>query len=313
LSIWHAGSGAFNEFKNNGFRKWPSPFDGMMKDIEVLACQDTWQAKVTMYGIGFGNWFYSNFIPSPVEITRKTITGSYKCGFYFKTKFGSPIDVVWKNEKISQMLLEISNPFTTALFYMWAGQTFFSFLDVVQTIAYAQAKCGTEHDECLLVDGEGLYFAGGASLGTPGFYTELQDVKHMYQSPGGDVEWHEPGNLRSNAFGTVYAGSANISHCVISFMKGTTILGGEGNSVNLGAIPAGGSAQWALSFSGGVDAGTLRINGDIINDAVGLQRSTLFVNRWTTGFTTDNFPHNCTPWPVKTIKRSGDKHWWIPQ
>lgn len=310
MSIWQLGNGAYKDFKNNGFKKWPNPFDGQMKDIKVLACQNTWQADVTMYGIGFGNWAWSSFIPSPVEITRKTITGSYKCGFYFKTKFGSPIDVIWKNKNISRMLLEISNPFATALFYMWAGQTFFSFLDTYQSIAYAQLQCGVDHDECLLADGQGEYYAGGAEFGTPGFYTTLQDPKDMYASPGGAIDTFEHGHLRMDAYGTVYAGSPTVFDCVISFMHGTTIMEGGNCKVDIGPLAPGGEAQWHLSFDGEVDAGAFRINGNLHNNAINLERSTIFVNRWTASWAPQSFPENCTPYPVKTTKREGEKHWW---
>jgi len=310
MSIWGLGSGAIDDFKDRGFRSWPNPFDGMVKDIKVLACQDSFQAQVTMYGTAFANWFWTNVVPSPIEITRKTLTGGYKCGFYFGVEWGSPIDVVWKDEKIGQMLLEISKPFTTTLFYMWAASSLLSGLATWQSLMYAMARCGVDHDECLLVDGSGEYFAGGASLGTPGFYSTLQDPRHMYASPGGAVDTFSRGHLNLNAYGSVYAGSCSVEHCEISFMAGTTILGGGTAKVNIGALEPGDVVPFSLSFSGEVDAGAFRINGDLINNAVGLQRSTIFVNRWTASWSPGPRQHNCTPYPVRSHYFEGNSHWW---
>jgi len=313
MSMWDLVSGGANDFKDRGFRSWPNPFDGMMQDIEVLACQDTWQARIKMYGTAFGNWFWTNIVPSPVEITRKTLTGGYKCGFYFKTKWGSPIDIIWKDGSVSEMLLEISRPFVEVLFYMWAAESLFSALDTYQSIIYAMAKCGHDHDECLLADGLGEAFAGGASFGTPNAYSTIQDVRHMYSSPGGAIDVFKRGYLKLDAFGRTLAAGSNIFHSNIEFMVGTTPFGGPGAKVEQGALSSGDEATFHLHFEGVVDPCAIRINWDCANDAVGLAHSSLLVTRWTAKWSPEHDPHNCTPWPVHHKDRSGEGHWWIPQ
>jgi len=314
MSMWDLVTNGANDFAKSGYTRWPNPFTGMVKDIDVLACQDTWQAKVTMYGGVIGNWFWSNFVPSPVEITRKTLTGSYKCGFYFLPEFGSPIDVIPGVEGAGEMLLEISSPAVELLFYIWAAETVFSGLDAWQSIIYAQAKCGLDHDECLLMDGEASAFAGGAHFGTPNAFTEIQDRRHMYEPFGGDVSTFAPGYLRLNAVGYVVNGGCNVSENIVSFMAGTTILNGGTCFQDLGGMGPGDKADFSLSFAGFVPAGAFRINWDCINDAVGLARTTLFVNRWTASWSPTPHQHECTKWPSRVHHNEGTtKHWWIPQ
>jgi len=64
----------------DGYTHWPSPYN-FQKNIKVLACQDGWVAEIELYATAAGYFFWSNLVPSPVEITRKLFLGSYKCGF----------------------------------------------------------------------------------------------------------------------------------------------------------------------------------------------------------------------------------------
>lgn len=296
MSMWQLAKGAASDFKNRGFRSWPDPTAGFVKDIEVLACQDTFQAKVTMYGMAAAHWFWTNFIPSPVEITRKTLVGGYKCGFYLGLKWGSPIDTVFRAPGLSQMLLEISRPAVTGLFYLWAFDTLYSGLQTWQSLVYAGLMCDTDHSECVLANGVGNYYAGGAYNGTPNAYDTLQDPTDMYTSPGGDVVTFAPGYLRLDAFGTVYAGSAPVTHCAIGFYKGTDPLNGQGAQLNVGAISAGNSSEFAISWAGYVDAGSFRVNGDLLNEATGLQHSDIVVHRWTASWAPEPWQNNCPHW-----------------
>lgn len=313
MSIWKGASGAWDEFKDRGFKSWPNPFDGMMKDIQVLACQDTWQARVKMYGITFADWFWTNIVPSPVEITRKTITGSYKCGFYFNTKWGSPVDIPWEDSAVSEMLLEITNPAVTALFFIWAGETAFDAVSRAQSIAYAMEKCDDDGLECLLMDGLGEAFAGGAPNGTPNAYTVLQDKHHRYASPGGAIDFTRPGWLELSAWGKMLTAGCDVFHSYIGFAAGDEILGGPEAEFKQGFVPSGTTTKWHITWAGDVDAGSFRINWDVANNAVGLAHASIIVDRWTVVWHPTKPKRGCTPWPVHQKHKEGSGHWWIPQ
>jgi len=121
--------------------RWPNPFKNLTKEINVLACEGTWQAMFSMYAIGFGNWFWSTFIPGPWEITRKTFTGSYKCGFYSRIRVKSPLDVIWRDGSAARTLGQIIRPATTAAFYLWGMQTAWDALQTWSSILYAMEMC----------------------------------------------------------------------------------------------------------------------------------------------------------------------------
>lgn len=310
MSEWQLASGAIDDFRRRGFRSWPDPTAGFVQDIKVLACQDTWQAEVTMIGMAAAHWFWTNFIPSPVEITRKTLVGSYRCGFYFRVKFKSPIDVIFRAPGASKMLMEITNPVATGLFYFWAASTLFDAVNTWQSIIYAGMMCGLDHDECLLTNGEASAFAGGAPNGTPGFYHTLQDNRPMYTSPGGAVQFFERGWFATTAYGTVYNGSPNVTRCIISFQAGTTPLPGETALVDLGPIPPGNSIPFTISWEGYLDATAVRINWDIENDATGLQSTNLIIDRWTSSWAPEPWVQHCVPWPVRERRTEHTAHWW---
>lgn len=313
MSMWNLASGQWEDFKDRGFKSWPNPFDGMMKDIEVLACQDTWQAKVKMYGIQFANWFWTNIVPSPVEITRKTITGSYKCGFYFNTKWGSPVDIPFQDAGVSEMLLEITRPAVEGLFFLWAAESTFDAVSRAQSIVYAMEKCDDDGLECLLMDGLGEAFAGGAPNGTPNAYVALEDKHHRYASPGGAIDFTEAGWLEMNAFGKILTAGADCFHNVVSFYKGGDIMPGPENEYRTGFVPSGTTLKWHIAWSGDVDAGSFRINWDVANNAVGLAHTSLIVDRWTAVWHPAKPQKRCVPWPVHERVRMGESHWWIPQ
>jgi hypothetical protein len=313
MSMWQAANGALSDFKDRGFKSWPNPFDGMLKDIDVLACQDTFQAKVKMVGIEFANWFWTNIVPSPVEITRKTITGSYKCGFYLNTKWGSPVDIPWEDAGVSEMLLEITSPAVQALFFLWASETTFDAVSRAQSIVYAMEKCGLDRDECLLMDGLGEAFAGGAPNGTPNAYVVLQDRHHLYASPGGDVTTFKPGYLQMDAFGKTLSAGCDIFHSNIGFYSGVNPLPGQEAAVVQGAIPSGNIRKWSLHFGGLVDAGSFRVNWDCLNNAVGLAHASIIVDRWTISWHPEKPQKPCAHFPQRQKFREGGGHWWIPQ
>jgi len=152
--------------QNNVFQPyphWPSPFHGMVSDVDVLACESSFIAKVKLIGIEGMDWFWSNFIPSFVEVSRKTFTGGYKCGFYGMSKQKSPVDILFREElglnkfgrhylPMSQVIGGIISPVTTGLFFMWITQTAIDFLSRWMSVIYAMELCNTEGSDIVWSD-----------------------------------------------------------------------------------------------------------------------------------------------------------------
>jgi len=282
MTIYGLAGGAFEEFKKNDYKKWPDPFKNAPTEIRVLACQHTFQAKIKMYGLGFGAWAWSAFVPQPTEIVRKTLTGSYKCGFYFGLKFKSPLNFVIEESGVAAFA-EMVRPVVTGLFYIWAADTLFSLLDQWQSMVYAMEMCDVIGGECLLAEGSGsLYFESGQ--GSPGFYDVLYDHPQHYSWPGGDVEWHEPKYVAADAMGHILAGSGIVHNIRVFFARGSIepIPGSE--IWESGPMNPGDVATFSISFGGLQNPGTLQIVVDYSQTHTGLQHSTILVQRWTTSF-----------------------------
>jgi len=282
MTIYNLAGGAWNDFRDHGYRRWPNPFQNAPRDIKVLACQDTFQAKIKMYGLGLGAWAWSAFVPQPTEILRKTATGSYKCGFYFGIKFKSPLEFVFEESAVSAFA-EMVRPVATGLFYIWATETLFSLLDQWQSMVYAMEMCDLRHGEALLAEGSGsMHFETG--VGSPGFYDVLHDSPQHYSWPGGDVEWHETHWITADAVGFILAGSGIVNNIRVYFARGsiepvpgTTIY--ESGTMNPGDV-----ASWSIEYGGLNAPGTLQIIVEWDQTHTGLQHSTILVHRWTTTF-----------------------------
>lgn len=191
--VWDAYGGKWNH--------WPNPFTNQVEQLEILACTPTTQAKIKMAGIGFGNWFWSSFIPSPVEIVRKTVTGSYKCGFYMKgLKPGSPLDIVWRDKRTSKMLGELVRPVTTALWALWATETVWSAMSQFSSIVYMMEGCDNDQYTTMLRDGVGTFFIG-YNQGGPALYTEMYDPLNRYTFGGGALNVFKKSNVTTSAYG----------------------------------------------------------------------------------------------------------------
>jgi len=53
----------------DGWTHWPTPINFELR-VRQLACEPTWQAKIELYATGAIWFFWTNLIPSPVEISR---------------------------------------------------------------------------------------------------------------------------------------------------------------------------------------------------------------------------------------------------
>jgi len=298
MSMWQlakgTAAGELKEFKKNGYRKWPDPFRNAVKSIEVLACQDTWQARIEMFALGMGQWAFSSFIPSPTEIVRKTLAGGYKCGFYSKVKWGSPLNLLPGGDA-GVAFGEMFRPVATGLFYIWAASTVYSGLDTWQSLIYQMTMCGLDHDECLLATGTGDLY-GPTPEGSPGFYTELYDPLHIYASPGGGVDLYEDKAVRMNAIGNFSAGGGTVDWVEIYFIKGgispipaSPVFRAEG-------LGPGSIIQWDLSYGGQQTPGTFGIFVRASQNHSGLAHSRIDVARWTITYRDIEQPETCMVW-----------------
>jgi len=183
---------------------WPSPYNFEAR-IRVLACKEGWQAEVELYATAFAWWFYSNVVPSPVEITRKVMLGGYRCGFYTPIKIKSPLTFFIGNKGV-KFLAEVLRKPLSVLFWWWVASSIFAALDTWHTVAEAKEDCDAAKWECLLGNGFN-------TISIPGFYQGAQwDVLS-------DTDNHHLG--ASNV--AVFAGTATASGWVSVVPNGMII------------------------------------------------------------------------------------------
>jgi len=246
---------------------WPNPFRNAVKNIDVLACEHTFQAMVEMYFVGIGSWFFSAFVPSPVELTRKFVAGSYKCGFYHLPGSASPLDIIWRDGRTSRALMEIASPITTGLFYMWAGETAFSFLNTWTSLIKAQAMCDVSGKECLLSDGAAA-FGGGThhELGDVGLYNVIYDPQDRYPELGGGPEPHEDSSVSATAVGYVIMALSTASNASVWIYAGK-----DSQKQSLGTIGPGQIVSFSVSFAGNIEQAqpvVVRFEADITGETI---------------------------------------------
>jgi len=259
------------------YHAWPNPFRNQVKKLQVLACEDTWQAKVEMYKNAFGFWFWDSFIPSPVELTRKFALGSYKCGFYIPgLKTRSPLDIVWRDGRTSRMLLEIARPVTTGLWAMWAAETIWSALSTWSSIQYLMEMCETDRYMAMLRDGDAP-LPPGVHQGGPVFGTVMWDPNEWIVEANCTVVIPEPKNVHALAFGYLRAESHQVNSCRISINDSADVLA----YIDTGPIEPNGVFAWDLEYANEHGAGALFIVADYDIAEGGLLNSRIVLTRFT--------------------------------
>jgi len=219
MSVWDTIQGASKDTQK--YTHWPNPFKGMVKRIDVLACEEIWQAKVAMWGIAYANWFFSSFIPSPVELTRKFVGGSYKCGFYIAPGIPSPLNVIWRDGKAAEVLLEASSPFTKGLFYWWAAETAWSAMSTYSSVIHKQEQCELTGRETQLANGIATFPSGsGEREGEVGLYTVMRDVFDRYSEAGGHVYVDVQSNVGATGVGYFVSTGSVLSDCQVAIRYG---------------------------------------------------------------------------------------------
>jgi len=202
----------------DGWTHWPTPMNFAVR-VTQLACEPTWQAKIELYATGALWFFWTNLIPSPVEITRKLFLGGYKCGFYLPIRFKSPLNFII-GQGGTTFLAELARPITTFAFWWWVGSSIFSAIDIWTTVAQLEDECHTEGFSVLLRDGAGAFNASGSYQGA-GMQVIEDDFLRWEGASGVDVHntvW------TYDIFGRFHTGGNLVDHMDCQIKIGSTII-----------------------------------------------------------------------------------------
>lgn len=208
-------AGTFEGAVINSIRygRWPDPFRNMLKRIDVLACEDTWQAQFTMYALAFGHWFWSNYIPGPWELTRKTFAGSYRCGFYRAGKVRSPLNIVWRDGRTARALGEIIRPVATGAFWVWNIGSKWEALKTWESLQIKQELCDENQNSSLMRDSEALFTTTGHKEGPPALGAIIYDPKSRMNENITLCEYGFPCRWTAHAYGYFVSLSAQLNNC----------------------------------------------------------------------------------------------------
>jgi len=212
----------------DGWSHWPTPYNFQTK-ITQLACEPTWQAKIELYATGFAWWFWTNIVPSPVEITRKVLLDSYKCGFYLPIKVKSPLQFFIGKGGVT-FLAELARPITTFAFYWWVASSIFAALDTYHTVQILEEECQTQGFACLLGPTGAAFFTNGIYEG-PGMPVISDPFGRHVTASGVHVHntvWDY------NLFGSYHTGGNTFDRISISIMVGAQEL----STIELSGAPS---------------------------------------------------------------------------
>jgi len=267
--------------KESKWPKWPNPFSGIIKETDQWSCEHIQQNLIFFQSAALLNFWWTNFTPSPVEQTRHFVLGQYKCGWLWRPKLKSPIDVVWKNDKLSAVLLEIAGPFTKALYWWWATETAFAALDQAQTLIYQDEICEANGNECLVRDGNGTVpGTPGHRVGDPGLYTTMYDPRGHYPFGGAHIDNLEPSNVKANAVGRFEPAGCDFRNITMWIQAGDH----EPIKQSFGDVLHGDIGSWNVSWSGalGIDPVSVRFEMDV--EGFSVLPPTVWADRFTCKF-----------------------------
>jgi len=160
----------------DGWSHWPTPMN-FPKRIQTLACEDGWMAEIELWGTAFAWWFWTNIIPSPIEITRKIMLGGYKCGFYSPIRIKSPLTPFIGKGGV-KFLARLAAPFTRLLFYWWIASSIFAALDTWQSVEQAKDDCPEWDWACIIERGVNQPNVAGYYAGAS--WTVTYDPDNLY-------------------------------------------------------------------------------------------------------------------------------------
>lgn len=242
---------------------WPRPFN-VIRNVQVLACNnDTWLAEIEFYGAFAGELFFHIFVPTPTEITRKTIFGRYRCGLILELGEWSPMDIIW-GRNTTRILAEIAEPFTRPIFYWWAADTALFTLNAWQSLIYAQEACGLDDSDVLLGDGF-AQVATATNQGSIPFWSDIHDT-HNRTIPNDGSILSDPGDQTVYAY-AIITNNKSVSITVgwwihnsdhdVDNMTIVEVPSGETRSVRIIAKANGPTDEYQLRFNNQLGGWTL--------------------------------------------------------
>jgi len=251
MSVWETSQSIANkgvkEFFNNP-KRWPDPTRGLVKRIDVLACESLLITRMEMWTLAAAVWAYGVFIPQPTEIARKILTGGYKCGFYSKRSIKSPLDIIWRDGRTSKTLGQMLRPATTGLWAMWAASSAYDALATWQTLAYKIDACDADGNETILAFGHAPFHLGDNS-GAPAFYLVQYDPQERGNEANGDV--FADYKVAYNAYWFGYIRAASVA--VHDIKVGWSLNGVQFTQTDYGSIGPGEEVVVEASLTGVVD------------------------------------------------------------
>jgi len=194
------------------WKRWPGAPNYVL-ERDIWACETGWYAYLKFSEYALLNFFWTSFIPSHVEIERKVLLGSYKCGFYFLPKFKSPLSLIIGEDGVS-VIAKFARPLTTVLFWWWAAETAWSALDTAQTILYKEQFCDDLATGFLAIDAEHIFSVDTTDGQVTGWNEEHDPDNRL--SPGPGVALLPPGHYRINfSAHFVHTAGTSVSNCAI--------------------------------------------------------------------------------------------------
>jgi len=238
--VWETVSRAGK--KVAGFQQWPNPINGIT-NLNVLMCnRDYWLADVEFLGLSAAEFFWTNFVPSPRELERKSLLGSYKCGFFINDGFRSPLEKLW-GASVQRALVEIVNPFVTALWYAWAASTVIDALAIWQTVMFPQAFCDPFVGN-YMYKGAHAFASSGISDGSVGLGSLVYDPHHYGNDFVADMSV-PPGITTMNVYWTFDAAGPGFNEIRTGFLVGGTKFEVSSH----GPLLPGGALQVSRTFT----------------------------------------------------------------
>jgi len=177
------------------YNHWPNPF-GKLQDINQLVCDQEQIIRLQFWGKMAGSFWFQNMFPSPRELERKWLTGSYRCGFVLEAApleaelgaesgIRSPFEILWRKGPLV-VIRGIINPAITAAYYMWVAGTAFNALSQFQSVILKLATCGLNENLTNFALGDASFPSHGG-VGTCTGFDEISDPGHYGNAGIGSV------------------------------------------------------------------------------------------------------------------------------
>jgi len=214
-----------------------------MRRVRELACNDGWMAEIEFNGRVWGKFFYDTLIPQPREIIRKTVSGSYKCGFYFDEGFKSPLDVIWEDGSGSRFLAKVLHWPVTGLFAWWAAESAIDALSTWSSVILMQAKCKDP-------DATASMFLGSAFTGVdgPGSIAGYAEEwgNHHWSDPAVGQFTAPPDDMEVQAWGHFECGNRLVDTIAVGYTPVNPVTGIPSDAIFFDHPTPGARVSWGV-------------------------------------------------------------------